>query len=194
VRPLRREQQHAELVHELGHVVQYANLPDGDPRWDAYRRLRSIQDEQRFGPASIHADRPHEIFAEDFRALFGGAAATYSGTIENDTLTPPAQIAGLDAFMIALAGPGPDQAFSAWPNPSSGMLHFSWEGGAAVPLDVFDAAGRRVATIAPETRWGSIAWSLDAAGLAQTTGGAVVYARPRGARGLGVRVVLMPRR
>src|SRR5436309_4522093 len=79
VRPLSTEHQHAEFVHELGHVVQYALMPDGDPRWSEYRSLRAIGDASRYSALSAHADRPHEIFAEDFRALFGGATANYSG-------------------------------------------------------------------------------------------------------------------
>ena len=83
VRALSRAHQHAEFVHELGHVVQYALMPDGDARWSDYLELRAIDDASRFSATGSHAYRPHEIFAEDFRALFGDADATYSGTIEN---------------------------------------------------------------------------------------------------------------
>jgi len=188
---LRREQQHSELVHELGHVVQYARMPDGDSRWQEYRSLRSIQDVQRFSASSSHANRPHEIFAEDFRALFGGSTATYSGTIENDALSLPSQIAGLDAFLLALAGPGAAQTFSAWPNPAQGAMRFSWQGGEAVPLDLFDAAGRRIAQLAPERRWNSVEWTFDPRGTSIAERGGVIYARPRGSRGAGARIVLV---
>ena len=79
---LPREQQHAEFVHELGHVVQYARLPDADADVveTATAALRGITDVGRLlAPTPAHADRPHEIFAEDFRALFGGALATSTG-------------------------------------------------------------------------------------------------------------------
>jgi hypothetical protein len=36
-----------------------------------------------------HAQRPREIFAEDFRYLFGSDEAVFSGGIENDELSPP---------------------------------------------------------------------------------------------------------
>src|SRR5262245_4553 len=105
VRPLSREQQHSELVHELGHVVHHALLPDTDLEgWSAYRSIRGITDETIYAATAVHADRPHEIFAEDFRALFGDALATYSGTIENASLSPPEQVAGLQDFMRAIAG------------------------------------------------------------------------------------------
>src|SRR5512134_3617923 len=58
VRPLSREHQHAELVHELGHVVQYALLPDSDvDGWREYSRLRGL-DPAVHTPLAAHADRP----------------------------------------------------------------------------------------------------------------------------------------
>ena len=38
-----------------------------------YLPLRGITDLNVYSDAAPHADRPHEIFAEDFRALFGNA-------------------------------------------------------------------------------------------------------------------------
>src|SRR5262249_62035489 len=71
VRPLSPQQQHAEFVDELGHVVQRAWMPDSNAGdWGAYRALRGITDASVYSATAIHADRPHEIFAEDFRALF----------------------------------------------------------------------------------------------------------------------------
>src|SRR5262245_6832592 len=100
VRALARERQQAEVAHELGHVVHYRHLPDADvPGWRRYRSLRGIEDETVYSPDAPHADRPHEIFAEDFRALFGGPLANYSGSIENPELTAPAAGAGLEALM-----------------------------------------------------------------------------------------------
>src|SRR5258707_5060384 len=76
VRMLSREHQHSEFVHELGHVVQYALLPDADGSgWAQYARMRGLEPGVNSASAP-HANRPHEIWAEDFRALFGGAAAT----------------------------------------------------------------------------------------------------------------------
>jgi len=192
VRPLSREHQHAEFIHEFGHVVQYSLMPDGDERWTTYRRIREIED-PRFSPTSPHADRPHEIFAEDFRALFGGPLATYSGTIENSSLTPPANVPGLENFMLGLAGVDHTLSISASPNPTRGALRFTLASATAAPLDVFDAAGRRVATLAPRPVWSGIEWSFDGTDV---TGRAiepgVLFARPRGMPGAAVRVVVLP--
>ena len=114
-----REHQHAEFVHELGHVVQYALMPDPDQeRWSRYRLLRGIEDAETFSSTSPHADRPHEIFAEDFRALFGGATANYSGSIENASLESPQRVAGLESFMRELVGPALVSTLQSYPNPS----------------------------------------------------------------------------
>ena len=43
-----------------------------------------------------------EIFAEDFRVLFGGSLATRIGRIENTHLAAPKSIHGLRGFMGAL--------------------------------------------------------------------------------------------
>ena len=183
VRRLTTAQQHAEFVHELGHVVQYALMPDSDePRWNDYRRLRGIEDRTVYSASSVHANRPHEIFAEDFRALFGSELARYSGTIENPNLTPPTRVGGLERFLLELSGIWPTASrLAAYPNPSRGATRFTRSGGDAAPLDVFDAAGRRVATLEPTRKQGGIEWAwggLDGAGRAVGTG--VLFARVRG--------------
>jgi hypothetical protein len=192
VRPLSREQQHAELVHELGHVVQRALLPDADQeRWRAYRTLRGIEDATRFSAGAVHADRPHEIFAEDFRALFGGPLATYSGTIENSTIRPPAEVAGLEAFMLGLADASFPSALMAAPNPARGPVRFVRAGTTAAPLDIFDAQGRRVATLAPVLASGGVQWSWDGRARGGIPGPAVVYARVRDGSTPVVRVAVL---
>jgi hypothetical protein len=191
VRTLSRAHQHAEFVHELGHVIQYALMPDGDSRWNAYRRMRAIDDLAHYSGSSRHADRPHEIFAEDFRALFGGADANYSGTIENDSLAVPSQVAGLEPFMLDLAGGA--VAFRAVPNPTHGSLRLSIPRGTAVALDVFDTAGRRLATLAPRTTATGVEWMFDgrdASGRPVEPG--VLFARPRGSISRGTRIVVVP--
>ncbi len=192
VRPLTREHQHAEFVHELGHVVHHALMPDGDARWIAYRRLREI-DDPRYSQASPHADRPHEIFAEDFRALFGGPRATYSGTIENAGLVPPADVPGLESFMLRLAGVVQSPPILVSPNPTRGALRFTLADAKAVPLDLFDAAGRRIATLAPQQTLSGVEWSFegtDASGRAVAPG--VLFARPRGSRNPAARIIVVP--
>jgi len=196
VRPLDPERQHSELVHELGHVVQRALAPDGSPVWADYRARRGITDEATYSAAGAHAYRPHEIFAEDFRALFGDAQATYSGTIENPSLAAPAAVPDLARFMLALAGTSPAAtgsaaSLAASPNPARGPVAFRRVGTAAAPLDLFDAAGRRVRTLEPEVAGGVVRWTWDgrdAAGRAPAPG--VVYARVRGEADASTRITL----
>ncbi|NOT33385.1 MAG: hypothetical protein HOP12_04355, partial [Candidatus Eisenbacteria bacterium] len=105
VRSLSPERQHAEVVHELGHVMHLARLPDHDlAGWANYRGMRGIADAQTYAPDAPHANRPHEIFAEDFRVLFGGALAVRDGAIENAAIAPPAAVVGLEGFLLGLSG------------------------------------------------------------------------------------------
>lgn len=185
VLPIPRERQHAEVMHELGHVVHHARMPDGDAHaWDRYRSLRGISDDDRFSAAAVHANRPHEIFAEDFRALFGGALATTSGTIENPELAAPQAVPGLEPFLLALAGVKPAAAtFAAWPNPSSGPVRIALapprgadvSDRAARLLDVFDASGRRVATLEAGVPAGTPVWDWDGRDVRGTTVPAGAY-------------------
>jgi hypothetical protein len=176
------EHQHAEFVHELGHVVQYARMPDlNQDEWSRYREMRGIEDVTVYNEAGPHADRPHEIFAEDFRALFGDPLANYSGTIENASIAPPASIVGLGEFMRALGGPMASNALLCFPNPSSGPVSFVRGGGAApTALDVFDLSGRRIATLEPSFGPGGLAWTWDGRDVRGTPAAAgAFFARPR---------------
>jgi hypothetical protein len=195
VRPLSREHQHSEFVHELGHVVQYALFPDADADgWSKYARLRGI-DAARFNAAAPHADRPHEIWAEDFRALFGGPSASSNGTIENASLSYPTQVQGLAAFMQGVAAvasrPAPARLTAsafAW-----GAISFSRSGARASVLDVYDAGGRRLAAIAPAVAGAGVSWSWDGRDAAgRMVRGTVVFARPRDGEGGTVRVTRLP--
>jgi hypothetical protein len=195
VRPLTREQQHAEFTHELGHVVQYALMPDPDAdRWNAYRRLRGIEDEQRFSSDAHHADRPHEIFAEDFRALFGGTLANYSGTIENADITAPEHVSGLRSFLLDLVGVQSLSALRTDANPARGALSFYRSGRDYSALDLFDVTGRRLATVEPASTPSGTQWNwngLDAHGA--RIGPGVVFARIRNdASRTTLRVTLLP--
>ena len=195
VRTLSREHQHSEFVHELGHVVQYALLPDADREgWAEYARLRGL-DAARFNATAPHADRPHEIWAEDFRALFGGASANSNGTIENASLSYPTQVQGLEAFMQgvaagAAAGPASRLSASAF---SWGAVGFSRGGSRATVLDVYDASGRRLAAIEPAVNAGGVSWSWDGRDASgRMVRGTVVFARPRDGAGGSVRVARLP--
>src|SRR5262245_10449144 len=151
VTPLSTEQQHAAVLHELGHVIQYQFMPDGAADlWSRYRHLRGIADELRFSADAPHADRPHEIFAEDFRVLFGDALANYSGSIENETLRSPRAVPGLDAFIASLSGAlMASESFRGFPNPTRGALSFRRDGVSAEALDLFALSGRRLAAVTP---------------------------------------------
>src|ERR1044072_7031309 len=227
VRSLSREHQHSEFVHELGHVVQYALLPDADSEgWARYASMRGLQPPANtpaaWPPApprpaapgggwagsgsmrglqplvntasAAHADRPHEIWAEDFRALFGGAAATSAGTIENASLAYPTQVAGLDRFMASLAASAASAGSArlmAAPL-ARGAVSFSRFGTRAAVLDVFDAARRRLASVAPAIGGNAVAWNWDGtdrSGL--PVRGAVVFARARDGQGGAVQVVIV---
>jgi hypothetical protein len=110
------------VAHEFGHVFQYRYLPDSyHRRWDEYRRIRGIADPVVFSSAGSHAYRPHEIFAEDFRVLFGGPGAYFGGRVENAELPPPETVAGLEGFFLRLtskpAGLPVIVSFTNYPNP-----------------------------------------------------------------------------
>ncbi len=200
VYPLPASQQHSEFLHELGHVVQYARLPDRSvSEWDRYRALRGISDASVYSASAPHADRPHEIFAEDFRALFGDPLACANAGIENPTLVPPAQVPGLATFLLELPVPPAEPVMSVRPNPARGPLVFSASGWSPALLDVFDVAGRRLVTLRPETTATGVRWlwdGLDEAG--HRVGPGVVFARARGARASSqapapaLRVTLLP--
>jgi hypothetical protein len=93
------------LAHELGHAFHNRFMPDGSDEWTEYRRLRNITDATRFSESSAHAYRPKEIFAEDFRVLFGGARAAFDGQLENPELTTPTLVDGLEEFYVRVARP-----------------------------------------------------------------------------------------
>ena len=189
VRAIPVEQQHSTVVHELGHVVQRALMPDDDTvAWSRYRALRGITDPVRFAPDAPHADRPHEIFAEDFRALFGGSLAVASGTIENATLALPGSVPGLEGFFGSLDMPALTQ-LAAWPNPGRGAVTFARAGDGAGTLEVFDLAGRRIAVLAPRPSAHGATWTWDgrdASGREIAAG--VLIAREHGASRASVRL------
>lgn len=93
------------VTHEFGHSFQKAYMPYGDvDGWATYLGIRGILDDPVYSEGAIHMNRPSEIFAEDFRILFGGELAVYPGNIENPNLAQPSDVAGLEDFMASLAG------------------------------------------------------------------------------------------
>ena len=153
--PLTDSQVHMLLAHEVGHLVQHAFMPDGDrAAWTRYRALRSIEDVRIYDDAALHRDRPHEIFAEDFRVLLGGNLAAGSGRVENPDLIPPADIPGLQSFMLGLTEsllPIPRARIVALPNPAQAgrRVTFALAGHEAESGDIFvyDVEGRCLARL-----------------------------------------------
>ena len=145
---------HFTVAHEVGHLYQYQWMPDQDRRgWERYAALRGIQDRDVYNSGGVHKDRPHEIFAEDFRYLFGGEMATYSGGIENDDLPLPSQVGGLEPFLRDLSEPRrvavPAVELMPIPNPfnPSTEVHVQFDqdpGPGRLRVRVVDARGREV--------------------------------------------------
>jgi hypothetical protein len=187
-RPVSEYAVHFTVSHEMGHVFQYRWMPDRDAAsWRRYNELRDIGDSSVYHAGSAHRDRPHEIFAEDFRYLFGGERANYSDSIENESLQLPDTIVGLRDFIGGLSAErpadAPEAVLSAAPNPfNPGTLvraDFARTPPAGAELHVYDAAGREVRRLfdgAPASRQLRVTWDgRDAAGAPVASG--VYFAR-----------------
>jgi hypothetical protein len=160
IREVHPEHVHATVAHEIGHLVQQRLAPDGSVEWERYLQLRGL-DPARHHASAAHRDRPHEIFAEDFRVLYGGTLATASGTQENPDLELASENAGLVAWFEELRRrPGPEAR--ATPDPQGFPNPFSTAGDAAelevrfhavgsTPgphlAEVFDVTGRSIARL-----------------------------------------------
>jgi len=187
VRAIPAEVTHMVTTHELGHVFHNTRMPDASRSlWDRFRALRGIEDASVYHAGAVHRNRPHEILAEDFRYLFGGGQANYSGTIENSDLPAPDQVRGLRDFLRYLAvTPAPAGLTAAnYPNPfnpetrltivaEAGML------GRPMTVRVFDARGRLVRSLYAgrcEAETTRLTWDgRDASGA--TVGSGVYFAR-----------------
>lgn len=148
------------IAHEIGHVVQHLRMPGRSGRqWLRYWELRGL-DPAIHRDDARHRDRPAEIFAEDFRAIFGGPAANSSGTLENPDLLWTAEVAGLEQFFVELPSHvGFDSPATAtnYPNPFNPITTIRAElsedmlvPGARVRIELFDLRGRRVFRFPPK--------------------------------------------
>jgi hypothetical protein len=99
------------IAHEIGHAFHNAFLAGDSGKWDRYRRLRGIDDPARFSADASHPYRPQEIFAEDFRVLFGGPEAHFGGYVENPELTNPEWVSGLSHFFTSVTAGGAARTF-----------------------------------------------------------------------------------
>ncbi len=115
VREIDRDLVAFTATHELGHVFQCRFAPEGSGgKWGDYLRLRGLEDDAVYSADAPRANRPAEIFAEDFRYLFGGSEARYSGGIENQDLPLPDEVDGIEEFFVALVAPA-EFAYNARP-------------------------------------------------------------------------------
>jgi hypothetical protein len=152
--PYREEHVHYTLTHEIGHVVHHLLMPDyREDLWRAYAEIRMVEYSD---PASLqpHASRLHEIFAEDFRVLFGGEISRCGGEVENHDIARPDEVEGLRDFFLSLVdGHGADGRIVAYPNPfESNMvvrLAGSHEDAGLSEVAVVDVLGRTVRVIRP---------------------------------------------
>lgn len=91
---------HRLAVHELGHAVDFRLMTE--KRWAEYRKIRGLTDTTKYRDTSPHhKDRPREVFAEDFRLLFGGELAAEKPH-ENPNLLDPQEVPGLKDFFLSL--------------------------------------------------------------------------------------------
>lgn len=185
---------HFLMSHEAGHLVHRAFLPDTDREgWARYRSMRGITDSTRYNAFAPHRDRPHEIFAEDFRVLFGSDEARAAG-IENSDLADPRLVPGLKEFYLSLIenpAPAPRALAAVFPNPlgRGDVLHFAIPGsGGSADLALFDASGRKVremqAIPSGSDGLGRFAWDgLDGSG--RMLPGGIYFGTVRGSDGQG---------
>lgn len=97
---LGKETIHRLAVHELGHQIDF-QLMDDNKRL-LYKKIRGIEDSTIYNDSSsIYANRPQEIFAEDFRLLFGGEASRKASHL-NSSLQDPTKMAELKDFFLSL--------------------------------------------------------------------------------------------
>lgn len=69
-----KQEIHKIAVHELGHEIDFKLM--NEEKWQEYKRIRGIENtEIYFNSSKIYSNRPQEIFAEDFRLIFGGELA-----------------------------------------------------------------------------------------------------------------------
>ncbi len=160
IREVAPEHIHATTIHEIGHLVQRSFAREGSAAWEQYLDRRKLRD-TRYSQGAIHRDRPREIFAEDFRYLFGTSLAKSSGSIENPELPLPSAVPGLEAWFEELLrtprseGVGDTRGARAFPNPfgRSGPSTIAFASlGPAVSVGasfatIVDLAGRRVRTL-----------------------------------------------
>lgn len=88
------------LAHEYGHAWAYFHLYLSESgKWDAYLRVRGLLGDSRLD--SGYAWMTAEIMAEDYRLLFGSAAAVAESQQVNDQIPDARTVPGLRDFLAA---------------------------------------------------------------------------------------------
>jgi hypothetical protein len=157
------------IAHELGHVFHNRFMPLGSSRWREYRELRGITDETQFNDGAAHAYRPREIFAEDFRVLFGGPDAYFGGHVENTHIAEPGVVPGLAAFYLRMAierAAEPRIAATSSPNPFNPETEIRIvvppdDGGVRVSVRVYSVTGALVRDLYDGSPSGDVAVRWD---------------------------------
>ena len=98
---LPQEKIHQLAVHELGHQIDFRLMTE--EKWQEYKKMRGIEDQAVFNNSAVeHKNRPQEIFAEDFRLLFGGEKARIAEH-QNRDIKCPGEVSELAEFFLSLA-------------------------------------------------------------------------------------------
>ncbi len=144
--PYSREHIHYTTVHEIGHVVQHLLMPgEAKHLWKEYLGLRGLEENADNIPPKVL----RELFAEDFRMLFGGDLARFNGVSAMKDFESPEKVPGLVEFMLKLSDRGFSGPINVSPNPFSDVVSFDfdhWNLG-ETRLKIFDAQGRFVTEI-----------------------------------------------
>ena len=89
-------------VHELGHNVDFRLMDE--KLWKEYKEIRGITNAKIYNDnAKDQKNRPQEIFAEDFRLLYGGEDARITSHVNSD-LENPTENEELKAFFEKVIG------------------------------------------------------------------------------------------
>jgi hypothetical protein len=148
------EHVHYTLTHEIGHVVHNLLMPD--TRQDLWGRYASLREVSTTGGqhSTGHAWSLHEMFAEDFRFLFGGDLARCGGGIENHEIAHPGEVVGLREFLLSLVDEWMGRkGVVAYPNPfRTSVVLSGLAGGEPVEFKdvaIMDVRGRIVRRMNP---------------------------------------------